>query len=152
MTMPSSAQRTRAPGQTSSARRAHVHASVVVAALGGAIGLGGAAAIASASCAGDARVVEACFDVHGRLRIDANLRMHLWPIGTRRLLAVHYRRDAPEPDPPLPGNVAKALGLDNELFGDFRICPFTPDRPGRMRIVCIDEASNLSVRPLKPAE
>ena len=133
-------------GRLPFARRALVRAAAAL------MLLGGLANSAVAACATDARVVEACFDVHGRLRIDTNLRTHLWPAGTHRLLAVHYRRDAPEPEPPLPGNVAKILGLDNELFGDFRICPFTADRPGRMRIVCIDKASHLVVRALKAKE
>src|SRR5579862_7835791 len=89
-----------------------------------------AAAHAAGACESDKRVVAACYDVHARLRINANMRMYLWPIGTKRLLAIHYASDEPRADPPLPPDLAKAIDLDHDVFADFRVCPFTPDRPG----------------------
>jgi len=106
-----------------------------------------ATAHAAGVCATDNRVVAACYDVHGRLRINANMRMYLWPIGTKRLLAVHYAADEPRADPALPPDLAKAIDLDHDVFGDFRVCPFTLERPGRMRIVCVDSATHLQRRP-----
>jgi len=46
----------------------------------------------------------------------------------------------------LPRNVDAALSPDTDLFGDFVVCPFTPDTPGEMRMVCVDSAKNLKVR------
>lgn len=101
------------------------------------------------ACAADTRVVANCFDVHGRLRLHANLRLYLWPSGTKRLLAVSYAPDAPVADPPLPANLSAAIRLDNDGFGDFRVCPFEPDRPGRLRRACIASAARLVIRPRK---
>jgi len=42
--------------------------------------------------------------------------------------------------------IAKAIDLDHDVFGDFRVCPFTPERPGRMPIVCVDSAAHLERR------
>ncbi len=105
------------------------------------------AAHADSSCATDKRAVAPCYQVHGRLRVRWNLRLYLWPVGTKRLLAVHYAPDAPQPDPPLPPNLAKVMDPDHDVFGDFRVCPFTPEKAGKMRIVCIDSASHLITRP-----
>ncbi|MGD0073790.1 MAG: hypothetical protein ABSD31_05560 [Candidatus Binataceae bacterium] len=116
-------------------------------------GLNTAASAADSSCATDKRVVAACYEVHGRLRIYANMRLYLWPVGTKRLLGVCYAPDVCppfhtlRPGPPMPPNVAKLVDPDHDVFGDFRVCPFTPEEPRTMRTVCIDSASHLIVRP-----
>lgn len=98
-------------------------------------------------CARDKRVLSACHEAHGRLRINANSRLYLWPFGTKRLLAVSYRSDLPEADPALPDNLAKLLGLDVDVVGDFLVCPMSEEKPGRMQIICIDSAERLTTRP-----
>jgi len=116
-------------------------------------GLNTAARAADSSCATDKRVVAACYEVHGRLRVYANMRLYLWPVGTKRSLAVCFAPDVcyppapPQPAPPLPPNVAKVIDPDHDVFGDFRVCPLTPEKAGKMRIVCIDSASHLITRP-----
>jgi len=55
-------------------------------------------------------------------------------------------------NPPLPPNVAKVIDLDHDVFGDLRVCPFTPEEAGKMRIVCIDSASHLITRPYRPSD
>ncbi len=110
-------------------------------------GLNTPVSAADSSCATDKRVMAACYEVHGRLRIYANMRLYLWPVGTNRSFAVHYAPDAPQPEPPLPPNLAKVMDPDHDVFGDFRVCPFTPEKAGKMRIVCIDSASHLITRP-----
>ena len=110
-------------------------------------GLNAATSALGGACATDKRVVAPCYQVHGRLSVCANMRLYLWPVGTQRLLAVSYAPDAPRADPPMPPNLAQAIGLDVDVFGDFRVCPFTPERPDKLRIVCIDSASHLIRRP-----
>jgi hypothetical protein len=116
-------------------------------------GLNTAARAADSSCATDKRVVAACYQVHGRLSVYADMRLYLWPIGTKRLLDVCFGPDIcdhpepPEPGPPLPPNVAKVIGPEVHVFGDFQVCPLTPEEPRTMRAVCIDSASHLIVRP-----
>lgn len=116
-------------------------------------GLNTAVRAADSSCAIDKRVVAACYEVHGRLRVYADLRLYLWPVGTKRSFAVCFAPDVCppfhtlRPGPPLPPNVAKVIDPDHDVFGDFRVCPFTPEKAGKMRIVCIDSASHLIARP-----
>lgn len=108
-----------------------------------------AQALAGPDCANDKHVVEACFDVHGRISVHANSRVYLWPVGTRRIYGIEYPPDLRLPDLPLPGNVDRAVftptksGIGVDVFGDFRVCPFTHDEPGKMRFVCIDSATHL---------
>src|SRR5215472_13613289 len=86
---------------------------------------------AAAECADDPHVAGQCFTVHGRLRLYANLRLYLWPVGTKRLLGVEYPpglADAPS-DPFMPENLRALIKPDVDLFGDFTLCPFTPDEP-----------------------
>ena len=105
------------------------------------------AALASTTVAGecrdDPRRVDQCFSVHGRIAIGANLRIHLWPVGTRRLLEISYPPDGREADPPMPENLRGLLDLRSAIFGDFELCPYSPDRPGRMRFVCVERAEHL---------
>jgi hypothetical protein len=116
-------------------------------------GLTEAAVAQETGCATDPHVVDACFDVHGRLAIYANSRLYLWPIGTHRMLGVEYPPEMNQEDLPLPANVEKAVstpslyGLTATVYGDFRVCPFTHDEPGLLRLVCIDRGSHLVLRP-----
>ncbi len=34
----------------------------------------------------------------------------------------------------------------DEVYGDFEVCPFTPEREGEMRFVCIESATHLVVK------
>ncbi|MGO9785785.1 MAG: hypothetical protein ACLPL5_03145 [Stellaceae bacterium] len=122
----------------------------------GLILLGGLTATASADdvgCATNPHVVDTCFIVHGRLTFYANMRLYLWPVGTHRMLGIEYPPEVNEEDLPLPANIEKAIstptdsGVSVDVFGDFRVCPFTRDHPGKLRYVCIDRASHLVVRP-----
>jgi len=112
-----------------------------------------AASAAGGACATDKRVIAPCYQVHGRLRVYADMRLYLWPVGTKRSYAVCYAPDVcypaepPDPGPPMPPNVAKAIGMDVDVFGDFVVCPLTPEKPRTMRTVCIDSASHLITRP-----
>ncbi len=100
-------------------------------------------------CVSDERVVGICFDIHARLRLNANMRLYLWPIGTNRLLAVSYMSDVPEADPVLPSNLVDVMNSDKEVFGDFRVCPFTKEDPGKIQIICVESAENLVLKNRK---
>ena len=97
-------------------------------------------------CETDKRVASACRDIHGRLSVYANLRVYLWPIGTKRLLAIGFMSDAPDADFFLPDNAHALLNPGTDVFGDFHVCPFTPERAGIMQIVCVARASRLVAR------
>jgi hypothetical protein len=100
----------------------------------------------SARCADRTDLVGTCFRVHGRLSFyNGNPSFRVWPVGTTRLLGLE-----PDERPTVPDNVAGFLDRvvrgDVNLFGDFRVCPLTPERLGEMRRVCMDSASNLVAR------
>lgn len=99
-------------------------------------------------CRSDPRVVGDCFPVRGRLHFaNGNPALRMWIVGTKRLLGV---RD--DEDLIVPANLAKCLvpdsgdAFERTTFGDFVVCPFTADRPGRMRMVCIESAANLVIQ------
>jgi hypothetical protein len=48
-------------------------------------------------------------------------------------------------DPIVPKNLAIPNGAD-AVYGDFEICPFTPERKGYMQMVCVESASHLFVK------
>jgi hypothetical protein len=107
-----------------------------------------AAAIASAAQA------EPCRTVHGRMSLaNGAPTVRIWVIGTRRMLGVvqpHERFDD------LPANVRElwSRGGDEamwatELYGDFRVCPVGPSRPGRMQMVMLSGAQGLTARGRK---
>jgi hypothetical protein len=95
-------------------------------------------------CRTDPRVTGKCFEVHGRLRFgNGNPALRMWRVGTDRILGIWD-----DEDPIVPANLASTLepGLGRTVFGDFLVCPFTVERPGSMRMVCIESARNLVVR------
>ena len=99
-------------------------------------------------CRSDPRVIGKCFQVHGRLNFaNGSPMLRMWRVGTRRYLGVFD-----EEDPIVPPNLAKCLlhpngtGFGRTTCGDFVVCPFTPQRPGWMQMVCIESAKNLVVQ------
>lgn len=97
------------------------------------------------TCTQNTNLVRQCFTVHGRLSVHANMRPYLWPIGTHRLLGIA----SPEGAIIMPSEIERIFALppfDQQLFGDFEVCPFTRARPGVMQMVCIAAARNLKIR------
>ncbi|MBI3709930.1 MAG: hypothetical protein HY246_19970 [Proteobacteria bacterium] len=117
----------------------------------------GIAAASETDCRESPAVIDRCFTVHGRLGHGVNLALRIWPVGSNRLLAVIDPRDraplAPmsldpnDPRPPLPRNLINVIGVDIDVFGDYEVCPLTPEKPDVMQLVCIDSASRLVARP-----
>lgn len=99
----------------------------------------------AASCKADARVIGDCFPVHGRASMwNGNPTLRIWKIGSKRMLGV---REAA----PVPQNLKDEFdSFWTEVFGDFLVCPFTPSRPGRMQIVCVESAHHLVTRRRAP--
>ena len=46
----------------------------------------------------------------------------------------------------LPETLEQQLSWENELYGDFVVCPFTPAKPGVMQLMCIDSGAHLVVK------
>ena len=45
--------------------------------------------------------------------------------------------------------LAKQLEGENEILGDFLVCPFTRPRPREMQLMCIESAKNVVVKKRK---
>jgi len=82
--------------------------------------------------------------VHGRLYAanGGGSGFRIWLVGTHRIVWL-----SPRIAPAIPDAI---LGLfkpfDEELYGDFRLVPLAPDRPGFMREMCFVSADKLVVR------
>jgi|SRR5438552_3833759 len=98
-------------------------------------------------CKGNAKVVGACYSVHGRLTRGADtVGLWLWPVGTKRLLGVTAGPKLDDAaDPIWPQNLKFDHG-DEAIYGDFEVCPFKPERKGEMQLVCIESASHVVVK------
>jgi hypothetical protein len=101
-------------------------------------------------CKDSPRGTGACFTVHGRLfAANGTPTFRIWRVGTKRIIGV-IGADGDLENGGLPDRVGKLVEPDAfkvDVDGDYRVCPFTKERPGRMQIVCIDDASHLIVRP-----
>jgi hypothetical protein len=88
--------------------------------------------------------------VHGRLfAANGAPTFRIWVVGTHRILGVHD--DDAEAGRPVgyPDCLRPHIGFEKNLYADFTVCPVAPDRPGRMRPVCIESASNLVSEELR---
>jgi hypothetical protein len=97
-------------------------------------------------CKDNPELVGACYVVHGRARFgNGTPALRIWPVGTKRMLRVTARPVADDADEPIvPKNLR--FGPLGEAFGDFEVCPFTPERKGEMQMVCIQSVKNLSIK------
>lgn len=42
-------------------------------------------------------------------------------------------------------NVRRHLAFEKTIYGDFLVCPFTKEKRGEMRMVCVQEAEHLVI-------
>ena len=105
------------------------------------------AAAATPKCKGNPKVVGACYAVHGRLSPGADtVTVRLWPVGTKRMLGVSRGPNIDDASFPIwPQSLRFAHG-DEDIYGDFEVCPFTPQRKGAIQFVCIESASHVVVK------
>jgi len=96
------------------------------------------------------QVVDKCFRLRGRMNYaNGSPTVRIWPVGTGRVLGVSEGRFAVPGIVNLPSDLQARLSWESDLFADFIVCPFTPDQPGVMRLVCVDAATNVVVRATK---
>ena len=91
-----------------------------------------------------------CFKVKGRMSLyNGTPSIRIWPVGTKRLLGVSEGRFLSKGYDNIPKDLEKKLEWDTEIFADFVVCPFTKDRPGVMRLICVESAENISISKRK---
>ena len=102
---------------------------------------------AQKSCREHPQLIGKCFNVRGRLSTyNGAPAVRLWRIGTRRVLGISEQRFSLPEYRKLPEDLTKQLNGENEIFGDFLVCPFTPAKPREMQLVCIESAKNVVVK------
>lgn len=110
----------------------------------------GARETSEKSCRAHPQVIGRCFNVRARLSVyNGAPAVRLWRVGTRRMLGVSEQRFAIPGYRNIPADIESQIGPDVDVFGDFLVCPFTPQRPGEMQLVCIEAGKNLAVRKRK---
>jgi len=98
------------------------------------------------SCRQHPQLIGKCFSVHGRLSVyNGNPAFRIRRLGTKRILGVSDQRFALPEYRNIPEELAKQLEGENEILGDFLVCPFTRSRPGQMQLVCIESSKNIAV-------
>ena len=96
------------------------------------------------SCRKDPRVIAACFQVHGRLsNWNGNPTSRIWIVGTKRMLGLREGTELP------PALEKRLCDFDQEVYGDFEFCPFTPEKPGVMQVGCLAAVSNYQIKERK---
>jgi hypothetical protein len=105
-------------------------------------------AAAEPAMAGGAVGAPECHVVRGRLAVwNGTPSVRIWPVGTRRELGVVDAHGDAAGDRLLPAPVQALIekgGPDRAVvFGDYRVCALTKQKPGRMQIVYIAKASRL---------
>lgn len=90
-----------------------------------------------------------CYWVKGRMTVGSGTpATRIWPVGTHRILGVvsflHPVPDDAYP-PDIPSNVAEkqAATASDTIWGNFFVCPVTPERSGWMRFVVVRKAKGL---------
>jgi hypothetical protein len=97
-------------------------------------------------CRAQPTLVGKCFSLRGRLSLyNGNPTIRLWRVGTKRMLGVSasYSREGYSS---IPEELEKQLNWENELWGDFLVCPFTPQRPKAMQLICIESGKKIVAR------
>ena len=100
---------------------------------------------AQQECKGSPKIIGACYRVHARATFGPGTPgLRLWPVGTKRMLGVTAGPKADDADDPIcPKEMLNfKLGVES-VWGDFEVCPFTPEHKGAMQMVCVESASHL---------
>lgn len=101
-------------------------------------------------CKGNPKLVGQCFQIHGRAFVsNGTPDLRIWKVGTNRILGITASAIADDAEDPIaPDKLFRALVGDKHfVFGDFELCPFTPEREGHMQMVCVERAENLVIEP-----
>jgi hypothetical protein len=108
-------------------------------------GVATALVVAAPAGASPSEGSQRCFWVSGRLSTyNGSPTFRIWPRGTKRLLGVTLPEDAAADVAVLPPAVEREKpSFSRDLWGEFRVCPLTADRPGHMRMVTLADGRRL---------
>ena len=88
-----------------------------------------------------------CYKIRGRMSFyNGTPSVRIWPVGTKRMLGVSEGRFYLDDYGDVPEELVRQISWETAMFADFTLCPFTDDKPGVMRLVCVESAENISIR------
>ena len=88
-----------------------------------------------------------CFKVKGKMFLsNGTPSVRIWPVGTKRILGISEGRFHLDDYGNVPDDLVQQLNWKTVMYADFTVCPFTSDKPGVMRLVCVESAENISIR------
>lgn len=99
------------------------------------------AATNQCECGEKYKIAGPSFKVRGRLSFwNGNPSRRIWVVGTKRIIGI---RESTQ----LPANLKELITcFDDEIYGDFILCPLTARKNGVMQIACVQAADNLVKR------
>ena len=101
-------------------------------------------------CRQSRAIVGACFAVRGSLfASNGTPGLRIWRIGTRRILGVVDNNGEAEGDTlatPWLIRTLAANGSGTRIYGTYEVCPLTRARRGAMKMVCVANARQLTIR------
>ncbi|MGD0601824.1 MAG: hypothetical protein ABR988_18530 [Terriglobales bacterium] len=91
------------------------------------------------ACRDNPKIVDACYSIRGVLfYANGTPSTRILVVGTKRILGVHDEEDG------MPEYISKLIpNFNDEVRGDFVVCPYSKKQSGHMQFVCIDSGKNL---------
>jgi len=96
----------------------------------------------ASACKTNPRVVEACYSIRGVLfYANGAPSTRVIVVGTKRILGV------PDEESGMPDYMSKLIpNFNDEVHGNFVVCPYSKTQAGHMQFVCIESGKNLRHR------
>ena len=71
---------------------------------------------------------------------NENPSVRIWKVGTKRVLGVRNKNLKN-----LPKKVREEFSFGVFVFADYKVCPLTKEKPGRMQMVCVESMKNIRI-------
>ena len=98
-------------------------------------------------CRSNAALVGPCFEVEGRaFASNGTPGLRIAIKDTKRVLGV-----LPPENEIAPKCFRSEVTFEQDVVGRFTVCPFSQDKTGAMRLVCVEEVRDAAVRTIVPA-
>jgi hypothetical protein len=98
-------------------------------------------------CHSNPALVGPCFEVDGRaFASNGTPGLRIAVKDTKRVLGI-----LPPENEIVPARFRKNVTFGQDLIGRFTVCPFSPERAGSMRMVCVEQVRGSAVWSIAPA-
>ncbi len=102
----------------------------------------------SQTCQSDPDLIGSCFTVQGKVSAWNGAPTYRISLAEKHRILGVTQRPLPASVPEvLPRQLAEKMNSEVEASGDFLVCPFTTEKPGRMQMVCVQSARNVTFKP-----